>query len=136
VSSANFRLAGDVVARDFEGWSDELLEDFRRNAYNDQVGGRLLLETPRAKIWEIRLAPGGRLAAHRHVLDYFWTVLTDGSSVQHVDDGTTREVSYRAGDTREFTFGPGEYLLHDLVNSGTTRLEFITVEFKRVTETA
>ncbi|MGO4428268.1 hypothetical protein AB4Z54_58510, partial [Streptomyces sp. MCAF7] len=43
-------------------------------------------------------------------------------------DGTTREVSYHAGETRHFTFGPGEYLLHDIENVGDTELVFTTVE--------
>ncbi len=43
-------------------------------------------------------------------------------------DGTTREVSYAAGETRYFHFGPGEYLLHDIENVGDTELIFTTVE--------
>jgi hypothetical protein len=123
-------LAGEVVATDFAGWSPGLVEEFRVNAHNYQVGGRLLMETERVKVWEIRLAPDERLPAHRHVLDYFWTALTDGSSEQHTDDGTTRRVSYRAGETRSFEFAPGEYLLHDLHNTGSAELAFITVELR------
>jgi hypothetical protein len=123
-------LAGDVVARNFDGWSAEVLADFRANAFNYDVGGQLLLEDDDIKVWEIRLGPGERFGAHRHVLDYFWTALTDGASVQHTDDGTTRRVDYRRGDTRRFTFGEGEYLLHDLCNAGSGELAFITVELK------
>jgi hypothetical protein len=123
-------LAGDVVAENFDGWSEEVLADFRANAFNYNVGGQLLLEDDDIKVWEIRLAAGERLGAHRHVLDYFWTALTDGASVQHTDDGTTRSVSYRRGDTRRFTFRDGEYLLHDLCNTGSDELAFITVELK------
>jgi quercetin dioxygenase-like cupin family protein len=123
-------LAGQVVVTDFAGWPEWLQAEFRANAYNLQVGQRLLSETDRLKVWEIRLAPGERVPAHRHVLDYFWTAVTAGRSVQHVDDGTTREVSYEAGETRHFRF-PGEsYLLHDLQNTGDEPLIFVTVEHK------
>ncbi|MGW3465819.1 hypothetical protein ACWDE9_42550, partial [Streptomyces olivaceoviridis] len=64
----------------------------------------------------------------RHVLDYFWTAVNAGRSRQHTHDGTVREVSYSAGETRHFTFGPGEYLLHDIENIGDTDLVFTTVE--------
>ena len=42
-------------------------------------------------MWEIRLAPGERWHAHRHVLDYFWTAVNAGSSRQHTHDGTVRD---------------------------------------------
>ncbi|GHD80611.1 cupin domain-containing protein [Streptomyces mirabilis] len=124
-------LAGELIAEDFDGWSPQLRQEFVDNAHNHQVGSALLSETDEVKVWSIRLAPGERVPAHRHVLDYFWTALTDGSSVQHTDDGTTRRVTYRSGDTRHFTFPDGEYILHDLQNDGPTELAFITVEHKR-----
>ena len=69
------------------------------------------------------------MPSHRHVLDYFWTALTPGTSIQHTSDGTTRRVSYERGTTRHFTFRDGEYLLHDLQNDGQGALTFVTVEF-------
>jgi hypothetical protein len=129
-------LAGVLVGRDFDGWSEDLKSEFATNAFNGQVGGKLLSETPRVRVWEIRLQPGERLGAHRHVLDYFWTAVTAGSSRQHTSDGTTRDVSYGAGETRHFQFGPGEYLLHDLENIGERELIFTTVEFLDSANTA
>jgi mannose-6-phosphate isomerase-like protein (cupin superfamily) len=123
--------AGDVTRRDFADWTPELRDEFRSSTRNYRVGSKLLSETETLKIWEIRLKPGERLPAHKHVLDYFWTVMTDGDSLQHTDDGTTRLVSYEAGTTRHTSFGPGQYLMHDLNNTGTTDLIFITVEHKR-----
>ncbi|WP_432542189.1 cupin domain-containing protein [Kineococcus sp. SYSU DK002] len=121
-------LAGTLIGTDFEGWSPELEAEFERHAFDGAVGSRLLSTTPRARVWEIRLSPGERWHAHRHVLDYFWTAVNAGTSRQHTFDGTTREVSYEAGETRFFHFGPGEYLLHDIENVGTTDLVFTTVE--------
>jgi hypothetical protein len=124
--------AGGVTANAYAGWSPALKAEFQANTRNYQVGGRLLSETDRLKVWEIRLKPGERLPAHKHVLDYFWTVMTSGDSEQHTDDGTTRRVSYEAGMTRHYTFGPGQYLMHDLNNVGTSDLIFLTVEHKRM----
>jgi beta-alanine degradation protein BauB len=124
------RLAGEFVDADFQGWSDETKADFVDHAFNDIVGSTLLSENDKMRVWNIHLAPGQRLGAHRHRFGYFWSAITDGESIQHTENGTTRRVSYRAGDTRHFDFGPDEYLLHDLENVGTAPLIFITVEHK------
>jgi hypothetical protein len=121
-------LAGTVVATGFDGWSAELRAEFAAHSHDGHVGSRLLAALPRVRVWEIRLAPGQRWHAHRHVLDYFWTAVNAGRSRQHTEDGTTREVSYAAGDTRHFAFGRGEYLLHDIENIGDSDLVFTTVE--------
>ncbi|WP_210590930.1 hypothetical protein [Streptomyces sp. GESEQ-35] len=124
------RSPGDLVSDGFQGRPAHLLQEFRRNAFNVQVGQTLLGETGRIRVWEIRLAPGERVPAHRHVLDYFWTAITGGRSRQHTDEGPTREVEYHPGENRHFSFRPGQYLLHDLENTGPTPLVFTTVEFK------
>lgn len=121
-------LAGELVGENFEGWSDEIKDEFERMAFDGHVGSRLLSENDRVRVWEIRLAPGQRWHAHRHVLDYFWTAVTAGKSRQHTFDGTTRDVEYDAGETRHFHFGPGEFLLHDIENIGSEELIFTTVE--------
>lgn len=122
-------LAGNLVAQNFEGWTENIRKDFENNAFNGRVGSRLLSESSRVRVWEIRLQPGERVGAHRHVLDYFWTAVNAGASRQHTSDGTTREVSYTPGETRHYTFRAGEFLLHDLENIGQTELVFATVEF-------
>lgn len=121
-------LAGSLIAENYDGWSPELKEEFARYSFDGRVGSRLLFETNRVRVWEIRLAPGRRLHAHRHVLDYFWIATTAGRSRQHTSDGTTRDVTYNAGDSKYLTFDRGEYLLHDLNNIGDTELVFATVE--------
>lgn len=122
-------LAGTLAGRNFAGWSETIRADFTLNAYNGRVGSRLLSASERVRVWDILLQPGQRVGAHRHVLDYFWVALVAGRSIQRTADGTTREVSYTAGESHHFTFGPGEYLLHDLENVGPTALAFVTVEF-------
>jgi hypothetical protein len=124
------RLAGVVSAIRFEGWSDVVKADFADHSHNTNVGSKLLSMDERVRVWSIHLEPGERLGAHRHTLDYFWTAINSGHSLQHVDDGSTRVVSYEAGETRHFDFAPGEYLLHDLENIGQMPLSFVTVEFR------
>lgn len=121
-------LAGTVVGADFAGWDEQVRQEFEDHAFDGRVGSRLLSENDRVRVWEIRLQPGQRWHAHRHVLDYFWTAVNAGRSRQRTFDGTTREVSYAAGETRHFHFGPGEFLLHDIENIGTDELVFTTVE--------
>jgi mannose-6-phosphate isomerase-like protein (cupin superfamily) len=121
-------LAGTLVGTNFDGWSIQIREDFARNEFNGRVGSTLTLANDRVRIWDITLAPGQRVNAHRHVLDYFWIAVESGRSRQHTHDGTTREVHYEPGETRFYTFDKGEFLLHDLENIGSTPLKFITVE--------
>lgn len=125
---ADLPLAGTLIATDFDGWSPALKAEFDKHGYDGEVGSRLLSENDRVRVWEIRLSPGERWHAHRHVLDYFWTAVNAGTSRQHTFDGTTRDVSYQAGETRHFHFASGEYLLHDIENVGTTELIFSTIE--------
>ena len=73
-------LAGQVIAENFAGWSADIRQEFADNAHNHQVGSVLLSETDEVKVWSIRLAPGERVPAHRHVLDYFWTALPTESA--------------------------------------------------------
>ena len=121
-------LAGELVATDFDTWPEWLKTEFTEHAQDGAVGSRLLSQNDRVRVWEIRLAPGERWHAHRHVLDYFWTAVNAGRSRQHTHDGTVREVTYGAGETRHFHFGPGEFLLHDIENIGDGELVFTTVE--------
>lgn len=99
-------------------------------AGNGMVGQRLLSETEDVRVWTIDLAPGERVAYHKHVLNYFWTATRAGKSRSHYADGRVAETEYKEGTTRHFTFGPGENMVHDLENIGDTRLSFTTVELK------
>jgi mannose-6-phosphate isomerase-like protein (cupin superfamily) len=119
----------DVDEDGFADWPPELRDELEGNAANPLVGTRLLLEDARTRIWEIRLAPGERLAFHRHVLDYFWTCVSGGAAVSHDGEGNTHERRYDVAETRALSFGAGESMIHDLVNAGTEDIVFTTVEF-------
>jgi beta-alanine degradation protein BauB len=110
-------------------WPDELKEDFRKSGLNGAVGKILVSESDRVRVWSLTLAPGERIGFHKHVLDYFWTAVTPGSAISHMDDGTRVKADYQAGSTKHHHYGPGEFKIHDLVNVGTTELVFTTVEF-------
>ncbi|HEX4146175.1 MAG TPA: hypothetical protein VHY91_21920 [Pirellulales bacterium] len=110
-------------------WTPELREELARLDRNGRVGCRLVSATERVRVWQIHLAPGERLPFHRHVLDYFWTVLTAGRARSHHGDGRVEEFQYAAGETRHLHYGVGESMIHDLENIGDAELIYTTVEF-------
>jgi len=112
-------------------WPPEITAEFERERQspNGCVGQKLLSESDRVRVWQIRLQPGERFGFHRHVLDYFWSVLNAGRARAHMDDGSTVEHSYAAGETRHETHAGGHTKVHDLENIGDTELIFCTVEF-------
>lgn len=97
---------------------------------NGMVGQRLLSETDALRVWRIDLAPGERVGFHKHVLNYFWTATSAGRSRSTYADGKVVETEYDVGTTRHYSFGAGEFMVHDLENIGETRLSFTTVELK------
>jgi hypothetical protein len=120
-----------AVRTEQTAWPPDIAAEFERESKNPNgcVGQRLLSESDRVRVWEIRLKPGERFGFHRHVLDYFWSVFTNGRARAHLNDGTTVENTYTAGETRHESHTPGHYKVHDLENIGDTELIFATVEF-------
>ena len=110
-------------------WPLSLRDELATSINNGCVGSELVSESERVRVWSLRLAPDERIGFHRHVLDYFWTVLSDGRARSHYSDGRTVETTYRSGDTRHMNFGAGQSMIHDLENIGDTELVFTTVEF-------
>lgn len=113
----------------FTEWSDALRTEFEQAVGDGRVGKVLVSESDRVRVWSLRLEPGERIPFHQHVLDYFWTAVTPGRAVSHMQDGSTVEAVYAAGDTKHHHYGPGEYKIHDLENTGDEALVFTTVEF-------
>ncbi len=105
--------------------------EFAANLGRGQVGTQLVSETDRVRVWALALQPGERIGFHTHVLDYFWTAVTGGSARSQYGDGRVAEVSYKPGDTQHHAYGAGEFMIHDLTNTGDTELVFTTVEFKQ-----
>ena len=48
-------------------------------AISEKVGTRLLFENERVRVWDLQLAPGQSTGMHRHVNDYLYVVIGDGS---------------------------------------------------------
>jgi hypothetical protein len=102
----------------------------RAIAGNGMVGQRLLSETDDVRVWRIELKPGERVGFHKHVLNYFWTATSGGTSRSTYADGRSVDTTYDVGTTRHYRFGPSESMVHDLENIGGTVLSFTTVELK------
>jgi len=119
------------VAATKSTWSAEIAAEFERESKspNGCVGQRLLSESERVRVWEIRLKPGERFGFHRHVLDYFWSCSTGGTARAHLNEGTTVDHTYQPGETRHETHAKGHFKVHDIQNTGPAELHFITVEF-------
>lgn len=111
-------------------WSAEIRAELQQNQYNGRVGHVLLSETDDVRVWRIQLKPGERVGFHRHQLKYFWVAMNSGKSLSRHATGVTRETTYEPGDIKHIQFEPGEFMLHDLTNTGNTELLFTTVEFK------
>ncbi len=120
-----------AVQAEKTAWPQWLRQEFEqeRQRPNGCVGTELLSESDRVRVWTIRLKPGERVGFHRHVLDYFWSAIAPGRGRQHLQDGSTVEHAYQAGETRHESYRKGEFKVHDLVNIGDTELGFATVEF-------
>ena len=120
-----------AVRAEKSAWPQWLADEFEKERQhpNGCVGTELLSESDRVRIWTIRLKPGERVGFHRHVLDYFWSAITPGRGRQHLQDGSTVEHTYQAGETRHETYRKGEFKVHDLENIGESEMIFTTVEF-------
>ena len=123
--------SGELTTSGFDGWSDEVRQEFQTNAFNGRIGTDLVFENNLVRVWHMTLAPGEKMSVHRHVLTYFWTAVTPGRFLQRTYDGTTYESDYEAGLTHFYDVGEGEFALHNLENVGDTKMIFCAVELKR-----
>ncbi|MEM9316919.1 MAG: DUF1330 domain-containing protein [Pseudomonadota bacterium] len=130
-SYADSFRSGELTTSGFEGWSDEVRQEFGKNAYNGRIGTDLMFENDQVRVWHMTLRPGERMPVHRHVLTYFWTAITPGRFLQRTYDGTTYESDYQAGLTHFYDVGWGEFALHNLENVGSTTMIFVAVELKK-----
>lgn len=110
-------------------WPEALQRDIEENEYNGCVGSVLVSETDKVRVWHLHIPAGKRCNFHRHVLNYFWTAHAAGRARNYYEDGSTRDTSHYAGETRHLNFGAGEHMLHSVENIGDTDLLFTTVEF-------
>src|ERR1700739_2752427 len=107
-SQGGTTVSASVTEKGRAPWPVVTRQELEAYRFNGRVGTRLLSETGRVRVWEIRLAPGERIGFHRHVLDYFWTAITPGRARSHTEDGSVGEATYAAGETRHFVYGRGD----------------------------
>lgn len=110
-------------------WPIELQQAYEAGRESGVVGSVLVSETDRVRVWHLHIPPGKRCGFHRHVLNYFWTSLTDGRARNYYEDGRVAEGDHYKGQTRHLDFGAGEDMVHCVENIGSTDLSFTTVEF-------
>jgi hypothetical protein len=110
-------------------WPAEMQDAYEAGRMSGQVGSVLVSETDRVRVWHLTIPPGKCCGFHRHVLNYFWTCLTDGTARGWFEDGRIVDTVHTVGQTKHLDYGPGEYMVHAVENIGQTELRFTTVEF-------
>ena len=58
-------MTASVIEKATSAWPGSIREAFEANQLNGRIGTRLLSETDRVRVWEIRLAPGERIGMAR-----------------------------------------------------------------------
>jgi hypothetical protein len=112
-------------------WTEDLKESLQNHKNNSQVGEKLILETDNFKVWNIQLPKGKSLPFHKHNKPYFYTAINAGKSRSYYNDGSVKEIEYKANDIKYFDdLSIDNFFIHNLENIGETTLVFTTVEFK------
>jgi hypothetical protein len=111
---------------------EDYAEELARAEDNVQVGTKLLFENDAIRVWELCLAPGGRVPFHCHSTPYFWVCIDGGRAIQRYPDGHLIHVEF---DMHETDFLDETRLeterIHDLENTGDTTFRFHTFELLR-----
>ena len=110
-------------------WPEHMQAAYEQGRMSGQVGSVLVSETDRVRVWHLTIPPGKCCGFHRHVLNYFWTCLTDGVARGWFEDGSIVDTAHTVGQTKHLDYGPGEHMVHAVENIGDTELRFTTVEF-------
>jgi hypothetical protein len=112
-------------------WPEARRTELLRNIRNGCVGRFVLSENARVRVWRLDLDPGERLGFHCHVLDYFRVALTAGLALSRDHLGNEAEFSFNAGEVRHVQFQQGDFLLHDMKNTGEAPFSMMICEHLR-----
>jgi predicted metal-dependent enzyme (double-stranded beta helix superfamily) len=99
------------------------------------VGGKVLLENDRVRVWEMRLAPGQHSDLHHHKLDYLIVQLAGDKVGADVEPGS-QDAFALAGKRLSSTVRPGLVLylppggLERAVNTGLREYHEVLIELK------
>jgi len=56
--------SGDLTTSGYEGWSEEIKQEFDSNRYNGAIGTDLVFENEHVRVWHMTLAPGEKMPVH------------------------------------------------------------------------
>ena len=99
-------------------------------AISEKVGTRLLFENQRVRVWDLQLAPGQSTGMHRHVNDYLYVVIGDGSLQAADAEGNRGEARDRQDGEVVFNALEGGDAVHEAFNVGAGPWRNIIVELK------
>ena len=99
-------------------------------AISEKVGTRLLFENERVRVWDLQLAPGQSTGMHRHVNDYLYVVIGDGSLQAADAEGNRGEARDRQDGEVVFNAREGGDAVHEAFNVGAGSWRNIIVELK------
>ena len=99
-------------------------------AISEKVGTRLLFENERVRVWDLQLAPGQSTGMHRHVNDYLYVVIGDGSLQAADAEGNRGEARDRQDGEVVFNALEGGGAVHGACNVGAGPWRNIIVELK------
>ena len=99
-------------------------------AISEKVGTRLLFENERVRVWDLQLAPGQSTGMHRHVNDYLYVVIGDGSLQAADAEGNRGEARDRQDGEVVFNALEGGVAVHEAFNVGAGPWRNIIVELK------
>jgi len=88
---------------------------------------KVLLENDEVRVLEVTVAPGEREPMHVHRYPAVMIIDTSPHMVEHLQDGTSRDLGVRPPGTRWFPVGQG----HAMENVGDVPLHAIRVELKK-----
>ena len=85
-----------------------------------------LLDDDRVRVTRFDFDPGAETGWHRHAFDYVITTVTPCAMRPEEPGGTTRDVSFDAGES----YRRDEGVEHNVINSGAQPMSFVEVELK------
>ena len=91
-----------------------------------QASAKLLADDARVRVTRFDFSPGSETGWHIHAMDYVITAITDCEMALEDPDGTTRNVTVKAGEA--YTRAKG--VKHNVINAGPSPMSFVEVELK------
>lgn len=117
----------------FDPWLPSMLDELNNYSINDSLGGYLMFEDERVKLWQIVLRPSERLPFRLQNVNYSWTCSSGGMALSRFKNGSIYLLRIEEMDTGYFEF-KNRGLVSDFENIGKNVLEMDIVEYKNVVQ--